>query len=295
MYSKLGSNIRALRKSFGETQLDLLFAIGMEDSAPSRISQYETGERIPERDTLIKIAKHYRITADELVNLDFSSIKNISKKPANNKKLNKKMMDILLPLVSNNKALENPYFYQGYKIHTDLYNKILQDWNYNENQIEKCIELYKKAAEDGVIEACANILWWNMLMAFALSFITPEMYENSSAFKKENLTIKDIVKLGYLPSFESNPTDVQPKLTEARKEFIKDSQVNIILNIYKLKHHIEYSELGDYYLALSHKFGAISPSLSYEMNSAIGDELLLNFSLMQNPYANNLLESSENN
>ena len=65
------------------------------------------------------------------------------------------------------------------------------------------------------------------------------------------------------------------------------------MNIYKLKHNSEYSELGDYYLALSHKFGAISSTLSYEMNNAIGDELLWDFSLMQNPYAKNFFESSE--
>ena len=293
MYSKLGTNIKALRKYFGETQSDLLFAIGMEGSSPSTISQYETGDRIPERDALIKIAKHYRITEDELVNGDFSHLRNLSQKPANNKNLNKKMIDKLFPLVFSDNALENHYFHQAYELHTELYNEIMQDLNFDESKIKKCLELYEKATKNGVIEACANILWWNMLMAFALSFITPEMYENPSTLKKENLTIKDVVKLGYLPTFESEPTDEQLELTKARKEFVEESQVKIIVNIYKLKHNSEYAELGDYYLALSHKFGAISPSLSYEMNNAIGDELLWNFSLMQNPYAKNFFENSE--
>ncbi len=293
MYSKLGANIKALRKSFGETQLDLLFAIGMEGSSPSTISQYETGDRIPERDALIKIAKHYRITEDELVNGDFSHLKNFSQKPANNKELNKKMLDKFFPLISSDKALENHFFCQAYELHLALYDEILQGLSCDENKVVKCLELYEKAVEDDVIEACANILWWNMLMAFALSFISPEMYENPSVFKKENLTIKDVVKLGYLPSFESEPTDEQAELAEARKEFVEESQVDIIVNIYKLKHNSEYSELGDYYLALSHKFGAISSSLSFEMNNAIGDELLLDFSLMQNPYAKKFFENSE--
>lgn len=293
MYSKLGANIKALRKTFGETQSDLLFAIGMEGSSPSTISQYETGDRIPERDALIKIARHYRITEDELINGNFSHLRNLSQKPANDKEINKKMFDRILPLISSDKALENSSFCQAYDLHLELYNNILQDLSYDENKIVKCLELYEKATEDGVIEACANILWWNMLMAFALSFITPEMYENLSVLRKEKLTIKDIVKLGYLPSFENEPTEQQIELTEARKEFAEESQVNIIVNIYKLKHNNEYSELGDYYLALSHKFGAISPSLSYEMNSAIGDELLWNFSLMQNPYAKKFFENPE--
>ena len=54
-FYKLGANIRGLRKGYGETQLDLAMTIGVEKTA---ISNYELGERIPERDVLIKIAKH---------------------------------------------------------------------------------------------------------------------------------------------------------------------------------------------------------------------------------------------
>jgi len=55
-YPNLGKNIRCLRKAFGETQLDLAIAIGA--SGSNVISQYESGERIPERDYLLKMAKH---------------------------------------------------------------------------------------------------------------------------------------------------------------------------------------------------------------------------------------------
>ena len=83
-YYKLGENIRGLRRLYGETQLDLAIAI---DVKPTTISNYEMGERLPERtierDVLIRIAKHYMITEDELLNGDFSNTKKF-----NNYKIN---------------------------------------------------------------------------------------------------------------------------------------------------------------------------------------------------------------
>lgn len=293
MYKRLGFNIKALRKSFGETQSDLLYAIGMEGSSPSTISQYENGDRIPERDTLIKIAKHYRITEDELINGDFSHLQDISKNIANDKEKNKKMLDKLFPMISNDNALKNKCFEQAYNIHVKLYQDIVNGIDFDEIMFEKCLELYEKAKADGIIEACANILWWNMLVAFSFSFITPAIYGNPAFFKKEKLTIKEVIKNGFLPSFEDGYTEEEKELFENRKAFIEDSQIQTIVNIYKLKHSKEYSQLGDYYLALRHKFGLITSSLSFEMNSAIGDEMLFDFSLMDNPYAKKFFEDTE--
>ena len=295
MYSRLGSNIKALRKSLGETQSDLLFAIGLEGSSPSTISQYETGDRIPERDTLIKIAKHYRITEDELINGDFSHIKNISNNIANDKERSKEMLDRFFPLISSESALDNVHFKAGYKIHIELYEDLVNGIDFDEAKVEKCLESYEKAKDDGIIEACANILWWNMLIAFSFSFITPALYENPSVFRKEKLTIKEAIKNGFLPSFEAEPTERESELAKTRMEFIEESQVQMIVNIYKLKHNETYSNLGDYYLALRHKFGLLSNSLSFEMNSAIGDEMLFDFSLMDNPYAKRFFDKTENN
>ena len=112
-------------------------------------------------------------------------------------------------------------------------------------------------------------------------------------FKKEKLTIKEAIKNGFLPSFDGEPTEEEYELAESRREFIEESQVKMIVNIYKLKHNKEYSDLGDYYLALRRKFGLVTSSLSFEMNSAIGDEMLFDFSLMGNKYAKKFLGESE--
>ena len=57
-YYKLGRNIRALRKINNESQEKLVEAVGLTKSA---ISNYENGIRIPEREQLRAIAKHYNI------------------------------------------------------------------------------------------------------------------------------------------------------------------------------------------------------------------------------------------
>lgn len=51
LYKNVGRNICLLRKAFGETQMELSLAIGI--NSPNAISNYENGIRIPEREILI--------------------------------------------------------------------------------------------------------------------------------------------------------------------------------------------------------------------------------------------------
>lgn len=289
MYSKLGINIKALRKAYGETQSDLLFAIGMEGSSPSTISQYETGERIPERNTLIKIAKHYRITEDELINSDFSGMKNISKKIVNDVETNKIIVSNFFPLITNDVAMKNSHFEQAYNIHLELLDEIIRGEDVNIERLDKCLELYEKAAKEKVFEARANIVGWHMLIAFIFSVITPELAENTSLLKRKNLTVKELVKYGYLPSYDETMQE-DTELSADKNIFVNDSIVDVVANIYILKHSDEYSQLADYYLALRHKVGLTASSISYEMENSIGDTMLYDLALMDNPYAKKMLD-----
>ena len=64
VYYRIGNNIRCLRESFGLSQEELAFEIGIGKSA---ICQYETGTSIPVRDVLIKIAKYFHVTETDLL------------------------------------------------------------------------------------------------------------------------------------------------------------------------------------------------------------------------------------
>lgn len=287
IFYKLGANIRGLRKGYGETQLELATAIGVEATA---ISNYELGERIPERDVLLNIAKHYRITENELLNGNFANLKNMSKTPINDKKYNKAMFDKIFPLICTDKALKNSHFKEAYSMHQEMYRVIIDGVEFDTDKIERCMELYDTAREEGVIEGAANYLWWLFFFAFTFTFLTPQMLDNISEFKKKNATVRDIIQNGYLLSFDDEPTDEETReFLEARKSFIEENEASMLVNIYRLKHTQEYQDLGDYYLAFYYKLDIISNTLSPEMNSAVGDEMMLAFSLMGNPYTGSFL------
>lgn len=291
MYSQLGVNIKKLRTSLGETQSDLLFAIGSKKgSSPSTISQYETGKRVPQRETIAKIAKHYRVTEEELLSGDFSSLEKISLNYLNDKKKVKDVLDDFFPLVESEHAQKNSDFREAYKLHIELYNQLIEKFYLDDVKYDKCVKLYRRAIEVGNLEACANIVWWNMLIAFIFTYTTPIMYENPTRFRGEKLTVKEAVRNGILPLFDIQTDEIENELQEIRKEFIEETEIETIVHIYKLKHSKEYSELGDYYLALRHKFGLVTTSLSDETNILIGNQMLFEFALMQNPYAKRCLK-----
>ena len=60
----MGNRLRQLRRSRGYTQVSLQMKTGIEQSL---LSKYETGERIPPTETLIKLADLYDVSIDYLL------------------------------------------------------------------------------------------------------------------------------------------------------------------------------------------------------------------------------------
>jgi len=60
----LADNLRGIRLRAGETQWELAEVCGV---SPTAISNYEHGNRQPDLETLVRIARHYHVTLDELV------------------------------------------------------------------------------------------------------------------------------------------------------------------------------------------------------------------------------------
>ena len=60
----MGNRLRQLRRSRGYTQVSLQMKTGIEQSL---LSKYETGERIPPMETLIKLADLYDVSIDYLL------------------------------------------------------------------------------------------------------------------------------------------------------------------------------------------------------------------------------------
>lgn len=285
-YPNLGKNIRGLRKAFGETQLDLSLAIGV---VPAAISQYESGERIPERDSLLRIAKHYLVTENELLHGDYEHMPNMTKVPLHDNDYNTAMLSKLFPLVCTAESLENIKFKDAYDLHRSAIAQISNGEQPEYEKIELCMTLYKAAANEGVEEGRANHLWWLMFWGFLISFATPRLMECLEILDASKITFKDIID-SWLPSFDEEGSESEYDTDQNRLEFLEENEVDIVVDIALLRKSKEYSDLGDYYLSLRHKFSLLSNSQSAEMNSAVGSELLATFALMGNKYCKTFLE-----
>lgn len=63
-FRSLGKRLKELRRQTGETQAEVARLIGT--TVPA-YSNYEIDKRKPEREILIKLAKHYNVTVDYLI------------------------------------------------------------------------------------------------------------------------------------------------------------------------------------------------------------------------------------
>lgn len=292
-YYKIGNNIRCLREAFDLTQEELANGIGVVKHA---VSQYETGASIPKKDILIKIAKFFHITETELLQNDYSKFKKVVDTPINNDEYNKKMFEKLFPLVSSKSSRKNNNFEKAYKHHKKICDVICSDViaeDIDETSIEECMNLYKKARDEGIIEACANHLWLICYIGFLISFCDSRTVEAAKKLKRKDIDVKSFFMNAYLTS-QNNKEDGGKTLIddkedmekkESKKFFWEEFAVDFYVNIRKLKLNSKYSDLGDYYLAIAYVFDIICNGMSREQNSAIGSEMLSVFSLMGNEYA----------
>ena len=72
---KFGRKLKSLRKGQKLTQQQLADRLGV---AKSIISYYESGNRFPSYDVLIKIARTFHVTTDYLLDIERAKILNVS-------------------------------------------------------------------------------------------------------------------------------------------------------------------------------------------------------------------------
>ena len=287
-YPYLSSNIKHLRQVYGDSQLVLANALGLTIPA---ISNYERGERIPKPEIIAKIAKRYRITVDDLFYHDFSNMKKLAERPFYNLSLNSKAMEVLFPLITTPCSLENENFKLAYDLHAK-YLALVRDEvplpESIEEDIPRCLELYKKSCEEGIVEGAANRLSIVMMMGVLSNIATSYLLENLDFFRKKGCTMKDFFQSGYLPTLDDPPDEDIDALEVLKREFLNDYEAQILIDIHYLKHSPKYVDLGDYYFALRYMFDLCSNSQSSEQNASIGAELMSVYSVMRNPFARNM-------
>lgn len=266
----IGKNIKALRTFYGETLEELQLAIDLESK--STISNYENDpSKIPERDILIKIAEHYNITVDELINDDLSNENNIKAKDVMNL-IGYKSFSELLPFLYTKDAYKN--------IHFNNACEILKQFNKNNSKneiiemIKKASLEYYKALNEGIIEAKINLI---SLLIYYVAIIRGDMFESIIDLLNNRISLNDFIKKSLVDS------DIKKK-DNAVDNSIIDFIEQLILDLRKDK---EYEELSDYFNALKYLFGAVSNDNNIGMNKKIGSEMMMNLGNVGNKYAIN--------
>ena len=179
-YYRLGFNIESIRKAHNESQLDLALSIGVCKSA---ISNYETGQRIPQRDELNAISKHYNIPVSSLMYGDFSNYSIANDVNVTDSDTMRLVCDMMLPFICPDEAMENKHFKKAMELHIELGEAIFSEGELPvafAKNLGKCEKLYKKAIEDGIYEACVNLLWWSFYFSIGISRLrtTPGEFED---------------------------------------------------------------------------------------------------------------------
>lgn len=270
--NQLGRNIKHLREMHAET-LDELGAVI--HCAKSTVKGYENGSRKPDLQTLQAIGMHYNKTVDELMNTDLTDLGDLTL-DLNSLSGMIQLINVIVPLYRSDKAMENDNFRKGYELAQRLLDGFSKAEVMSGNIIVRIFESFITAAEESESpESVANLMW-SIFIWWTQMYDPDQMLSLQNKMFSKKLTFKDYMKL-------RDTEDVKTK--EKRASFIKDFDEIIKVALRALKSEQEWSDLADYYLALRYVVGMVDTELTYEMNSAVGMQMMLSFMTLGNDLA----------
>lgn len=292
-YSLLARNIKCLLKIYGERQADLAEAIGVGEST---ISNYVRDIQPPERNELFLIAEHYNVSIDDLINYDFSNDFIEINALLNDVSNRQVMYNTLLPIVNIDDNNPSANFREAYNLHLKIRDEICKSddgMDFAKNHINRCTRLYVKAAEEGNMEAVANLLWWPMLQSITLAFFNKKT-EKMQGLKSKDATIGDMLRAAYLKNYN----DLDDDFEDDAACYICSEYYGIIIgNIALLKNSDDalLRDLGDYYMAIGYKYNVLGIDRISKMRSRlVGEELLSMLYIMENQFANDYFDIFRN-
>lgn len=274
--NQLGRNIQRLREIYGDTLDDLGNGIGF---AKSTVKGYENGSRKPVPDTLKAIATRYGKTVDELLSTDLTDL---GRRDVQLFSLSSifEIFKILMPLSCSTEVMKNAAFKKAYDYCQRILNAFDKGETIRGSIISDSTELFLKAIEETESpESVANLVWcifvwWSQLFD-----------SNELLLLQNRLLTKRIDMMELFRSIKK----VSPEVEEKRQNFVLDVDELLCGAIKALKSDENWSDLGDYYLALRFINGLVDTKMSSEMNTAIGIQLMLAYSQLGNKYAKTFL------
>ncbi|MBK1811643.1 helix-turn-helix transcriptional regulator [Clostridium sp. YIM B02505] len=278
----ISKNIRNLRIAYGETQMDLAYALGLE--SPAAIANYEKGTRKPKPKVRKKIAAHYMVTEDELEYGNFSRL-NIVSLPLDDIMQMREMTTTFLPIICTDEALTDPLFRKGYEAHISMYKDMKVGKEIDQKDFDICIKAYIDSCESNdTTESAVNCLWWFLLNGFGIA--NAHMVNGLKAMEKKQIEKAEFLKNYYLYNSDDEVDDERKK---ERQELLDNVEEVIITLLQKLKASAQWSDLADYYTALRYTFCIVDNNLSDDMNRTVGGEMMLAIATLGNKYANTFL------
>lgn len=279
----LPSNLKHLRKSYGETQEELANALHLEKST---ISQYENGSRKPDEEILKGIAKRYGVTMDSLLYEDLSFFPD--------------MIAFYSNIDSN--SLTTARFFPIYKLDKRFDTKTIRAFEAHkqllfgsseekdEVDIDLIVDAYDEAYEKFDIDSDEFlVIAVNSLSLYMLLFSS--IFNEESGKQLKDFVLKDERSKKEISSFVLNIVLPNFNDNEIRTpQFKRDINEFFLYLIEILKETRKYSKVADYFFALRYMFNLVDNDYDYATNQLIGSELINGLSRLNNPYAKQFIQ-----
>ena len=287
--NKIGANIKAIREAYGESQLDLAHAIGVD--SPGTISMLESGMRGRNRFTMVeKIAQHYNISESILFYQGFVSVgvstKDFISIPVDDPKCTRKLFNAVLPIVYSDIALKSVAFHDAYTLHQEVVKGMEAYPYFSESAFERCLELYALCIkEENLPDAVANSLWW--ILVCGLFYCYPNVFIGLQKLEQHVISKQTFYKDWYL-SDSSEESFLQQK--ELKRDYLKRFKRQIYDLIHRLYASPSYP-LAEYYTALFYITGLADGEWRIGESRLIGGCMMSSLSNMGNHYASAFMEA----
>ncbi len=284
----IGCNLKTIRESYGETQLDLSQMLGYDSTAT--ISMLEGGSRGQNRyDSLSAIAKHYRIPESLLFYPDLPKLPNYTTLPIGDVEKCEKLFASVFPIVFSKYAMENSVFTRIYKKQLISEKEILETLCFPKETFHKCLSQYDSLLKnDDLPEAAANSLWWILL--YGLFTCYPKILEGIKKLRRNAISTQEFFHNWYLPDCSGESIHQEGIAIQAYLNEFKERIQDLIRTLYKNPQGIQTAE---YYTALFYWFGLSGSMLRSGDSRLVGWAMLSALSEMGNPCALTCLSALE--
>ena len=275
----LVSNLKHLRKSYGETQEELAKALYLEKNT---ISQYESGSRKPDEETLKGIAKRYGVTMDSLLYEDLSFVPDMLAYYSDIDS-NFLMVSGFFPIYRLDRRFDTKTI-RAFEAHKQLL------FGSSEVDIDLIIEAYDEAYDKFDIDSDEFLVIAVNLLSLCI-LLYSSIFNEASVKQIEDFLLKDKKSKKEISSFVLNVVLPSFNDNEVRSpQFKRDLNVGLLYLIEILKESRKYSKVADYFFALRYMFNLVDNDYDYATNQLIGSELINGLSRLNNPYAKKFIQ-----